>query len=505
MTAIASAESPSGSSRPTVGIVVAVDESGSLSNEDLEAEKRAAAAVLNLPYSSIEISASGGLLGFSSDARPICPPAVADPLPALPLADTAGCVDQLRRGEDTNHASAIRMATEMLDGPSTKNADSKIMILMTDGKCDLGSRGPCDEQEVAAAVAAAKASRVQIWPVAFGEIDRGPMEKYANGGAGPNRRCSKAESPKLIERNDPDSLGLALLDVVRQSSCGVGVDSGLNSLRIRVNPLLSKLVLQVTDPDGAPGDPIIKDGNNALKLCEQRATPTPNVITCTFLNPSPAGDWYAEDEGTLIVALQQGSVTLRVEGCDAARPVPDQPRVSADAGREVAWSEVTPEDLSVTLAGIGGAGVASTLTRADQSAGIWQTAAVVDGAGSAGTLTPAGGSASLPWLTVSGDPCEFGGTAAVPVVDSKPSGPPWVLIALLLLVLLIIIVLLMLRTRKRRRLPNATIYLRNSSGVESIPTFVSGARRWNWDIDWNGPMLTQMMTVANTTVVREGS
>jgi hypothetical protein len=73
------------------------------------------------------------------------------------------------------------------------------------------------------------------------------------------------------------------------------------------------------------------------------------------------------------------------------------------------------------------------------------------------------------------------------------------------LVLLIIIVLLVLRTRRRRRLPNATIYLRNSSGVESIPTFVSGARRWNWDIDWNGPMLTPMMTVANTSVVREGS
>ena len=506
VTVIASAESPSGSSRPTVGIVVAVDESGSLSNEDLEAEKRAAAAVLNLPYSSIEISAFGGLLGFDSEAHPICPSAVAVPLPALPLTDTAGCVDQLRRGEDTNHAAAIRMATEMLDGPSTKNADSKILILMTDGKCDPGGQGRCDEEEVSAAVAAAKASHVQIWPVAFGEIDRGRMDQYANGGAGPNQKCTKAVQPKLITSNDPAGLGLALLDVVRQSSCGVGVDSGLDSLRIKVSPLLNKLVLQVTDPDGPVADPVIHDRNGVVKPCEGRATPSPTVVTCTFINPTPAGDWDAVDKGSLIVALQQGSVSLRVDDCDSNTPVPDRPAVTVDAGRDVAWSDITPEDLLVSLKGVDISGAAVRLVRTDQSTGVWRTPTIATAAGVPGTLLPAGESKNLPWLTVLGESCTFGGTlAAAPNGEPKPTGPPWLLIAILILALVIIILLLVLRGRKRRRLPNATIHLRNSSGAEAIPTFVSGAHRWNWDIDWNGPMLTPMMTVANTSVVREGS
>lgn len=504
-TAESTSGSKTGSTRPTVGIVVAVDESGSLTSQDLDAEKRAAAAVLNLPYSSIEISAFGGLVGFSNDAHPICPDAADRPLPALPLTDTAACVDQLTSGGDTNHAAAIRTATAMLDTQNTRDADSKIVILMTDGKCDPTGRGGCDEDEVSAAVAAAKASRVQIWPVAFGEIDRTRMGQYANGGAGPNRRCPKAVSPKLIETNDPAALGLALLDVVRQSSCGVGVLSGRDSLRIPVSPLLNKLVLQVTDPDGPPADPVIHDESGATKTCEGRATPSPNVVTCTFVNPSPAGSWDATDKGSLIVALQQGAVALRVEGCDAALPVPDQPKVIADAGREVDWSLVGPEELMVTLAASGGSGVASTLVRPDQSSGVWQSSAMADGAGSAGTLTPAGASASLPWLTVSGEPCEYRGTAAAPVVETKPGGFPWALVILLALVLLALIIVMLVRRRRRRLLPNATIFLRNSFGAESIPTFVPGGRRWDWDIDWSVPTLTPMMATSNTTVVREGS
>ena len=504
---------PKTAARPSVGIVVAVDESGSLSADDLAAEKRAASLVLKLPYSSLRVDAFGGLLGFSNSAHPICPPAVSDPLLSLPLASAEACVNQLARDGDTNHAEAIRVATAMLNGTTTKSADSKIMILMTDGGCDPNGTQVCDEAAVNTALQDAKDSGVQIWPVAFGTIDAKRaerMKQYADGGAGPNAKCPKAKVPAVIETDDPSQLSLKILDVISNSSCGVGVTASPSSLEVPVSPLLDTLVLQVINPGGFTREPVILNSEKKETACNDKVVSS-DVITCTFVNPAPSGIWEIRAEGSIIVALQRGTVSLTVSECKSSdsttAAIPEHPVVNAVASRpEVDWKSVREQDLALTLEGASSNAGGITLSRPDDSVGSWKTKTTAEKAGTSGDLLPVGKSESLPWLEVTSTPCKFSATAVVPKDDesSKSSTAfPWWLVAIIIVAILALIAFVLLRRHRKRMLPNSTIHVTNSVGQKAVPTYAMGALVWNLSIYWDGPTVSVVPASADIKISRD--
>ncbi|GAA1985938.1 hypothetical protein GCM10009799_09250 [Nocardiopsis rhodophaea] len=190
-----------GRSQP-LDIVILVDESGSLTDDDVDEEVKAAStiaqSVLN-PGSRVTVVGFGSNNGVSGQdaAREVCRPTlVEEGNGGQYLAD---CVSDLHRrdkeeGNDTDHAEALSRALAYLDDSGAPDDAAKMIFLLTDGALDVPNspnygRSAGDRNDNALKVVdrhleTARDSGVQVWPLGFGSsIDRDQLDAFAAGGS----------------------------------------------------------------------------------------------------------------------------------------------------------------------------------------------------------------------------------------------------------------------------------------------------------------------------------
>ncbi|MCS7477481.1 VWA domain-containing protein [Umezawaea endophytica] len=179
-------------------IVVLVDESGSISPEDMAREKEAAGLIAQAefsPKSTVAVVGFGSDSGGVSPVDAVCPPTTVSTSAERQRLST--CVDQLRirekdRGDGTDHAQALAQALTYLSGDQAD--EPKIIFLLTDGKLDVGDSerygsGKTPDQRNSAAhdvivdgLVTARNAKVQVWPLGFGAVDAKALDEFAAGG-----------------------------------------------------------------------------------------------------------------------------------------------------------------------------------------------------------------------------------------------------------------------------------------------------------------------------------
>ncbi|MCP9986013.1 VWA domain-containing protein [Streptomyces sudanensis] len=176
-----------------------VDQSDSLSDEDLAREVEAAALLVQ---GEISERSRAAVIGFGSSEKPgqspvreVCPLTVADSAGRQLLSD---CVQRLARrdparvGPGTDFPAAVRQAVTRLTEKGAP-ATPKVVFLLTDGRLDVddspeygadpAARRANGAKRLADELARARRERVQIWPLGFGTaIDRATLTGMAEGG-----------------------------------------------------------------------------------------------------------------------------------------------------------------------------------------------------------------------------------------------------------------------------------------------------------------------------------
>ncbi|MFI6497916.1 vWA domain-containing protein [Nonomuraea typhae] len=225
-------------------MVVAVDESGSLSaaavSREIEATSTIAQSVLN-PNSRVTV------IGFgSNNGRPgqnavdeVCRPTVADG--AVNLQYLSDCVKGLHRrtdaeGNDTDHVAALTQALATMRSGSPDRA-LKVIFLLTDGRLDVprspayGSGSDADplvqqrrnraaEQQLGSLIEQTKREGAQIWPLGFGAaVTQDNLDRFAAGGsrAGCDERA--ASQPKARIVRDGREVTRSLLQAYAAATC----------------------------------------------------------------------------------------------------------------------------------------------------------------------------------------------------------------------------------------------------------------------------------------------
>ena len=161
-------------------IVLAVDNSASMSGRPLRAAKRAAAAFL-----AQEAHASTAVVAFGHQALPLT-------LPGAPSTSAARALAALE--PDTQSGTSLYDAVELSVARLRSMSDgSRVLVLMTDGH-DIGSRS-----SLGAAVAAVQRAGVVVYAIAVGaRVDREPLATLASASGG-----------RLLAANDVDHLTAA--------------------------------------------------------------------------------------------------------------------------------------------------------------------------------------------------------------------------------------------------------------------------------------------------------
>ncbi|GAB3738747.1 hypothetical protein GCM10027598_67350 [Amycolatopsis oliviviridis] len=182
-------------------LVILVDESGSIGPGDLEREREAAATIALgefAPGSSVAVVGFASDNGNQSPVDVVCPPVTVKT--AQDQQSLADCIRKLRKrekaeGDGTDHYAAMQQAMAYLgDGPPGSATKPKMIFLLTDGKLDVsespryGPDNAGDQRNQAASrglddtLRGAVEAGVQVWPLGFGDVDRGQLDRFAAGG-----------------------------------------------------------------------------------------------------------------------------------------------------------------------------------------------------------------------------------------------------------------------------------------------------------------------------------
>jgi uncharacterized repeat protein (TIGR01451 family) len=214
---------------PALQVVVLVDESGSLNEDDVAKEKEAARTIA---FSVLAKGSIVSVVGFGSSNGPgqsavqvACPPTKLD---GAQNRDSLGtCVGALHRrskeeGDGTDHVAALQQA---LDFVGAEEPAKKVVFLLTDGKLDVSDSpawGDTPQRRNAAAagqipgiLSQLDAAGAQVWPLGFGDVDRAALHDFAKG-----KSCTPAAADPH-EQVTPTSaeLGAAVAEAFSSASC----------------------------------------------------------------------------------------------------------------------------------------------------------------------------------------------------------------------------------------------------------------------------------------------
>lgn len=332
-----------------VRAIVLVDESGSLSEADVDRERQAAAL---LPLSDLSTASEFAIWGFGSSnapgqnaVHPYCELTRTDSEDARQA--LGNCARAVHRrsadeGQDTDHASALQAAVERLEASPMDNR-IRVVFLLTDGVLDVTNtprfgvdassrNAEADRQLVNEILPRARASGVQIWPLGFGAADQAALQRFAAGGAGANAACASVQETRPQARvvSDPADVGFALLAALSNARCArpapptVATVAPNDSAELKVRiPVIAtdgsiavwkvdpRIQVSYLDPDGRDVSAASElDGQSFERSGRQSA-----VEALRIVNPKP-GEWTvrlrapAESSSQVVgaTAVWQGAV-----------------------------------------------------------------------------------------------------------------------------------------------------------------------------------------------------
>lgn len=256
---------------PAVNYVVAVDESASLEDADMAAEKAAAARIA---LGDVSSSSHVTVFGFAADegkgrgaVDPVCPRTTLD---AAGRETIGACVGKLRKrkkseGTGTDFPSAIRQGVhELTDG--TDPLEPRVLFLLTDGKLDVKDspsygdkphRVAEGERRLTLALKDAAEQGVQIWPLGFGPApDKKQLDRIAAGGY--QKGCTELPSakPKAVTVDGAAKVGTTLERIFAAAHCmrheeGPTPQRPPATLEIAISPLatVGSIVVDKGDPE----------------------------------------------------------------------------------------------------------------------------------------------------------------------------------------------------------------------------------------------------------------
>ncbi|WP_344835401.1 VWA domain-containing protein [Actinocorallia longicatena] len=216
-------------------MVIAVDESASLSSEDVVQEIAAtstiAQAVLN-PKSRVTVIGFGSNNGGPNQvaARQVCRPTLVDS--EMNRQYLASCVKDLHlrtaaEGADTDHVAALSKSLSALYDDSPVGA-LKVVFLLTDGKLDVpnspnygdGDRNAEARTQLALGLKRAKDTKVQIWPLGFGSgVQQSALDKFSEGGSQDGCDPRSESRPKARVVRDSRDVLRSLSEVYALATC----------------------------------------------------------------------------------------------------------------------------------------------------------------------------------------------------------------------------------------------------------------------------------------------
>lgn len=212
-------------------IVVLVDESGSLSDDDIARERDAAGVIVRgepSPESTISV------VGFASADQDgqspvdlVCPPMKLNPPQNRQV--LLECIGKLRErgpaeGNGTDYVSALRQALDYLSGLDLAG-QPKIVFLLTDGELDVhnspkyGGSNAAAEQQIPGLLDELNRAGVQVWPLGFGDADQAELDRLATGAA--QDGCGATTSPTATVIGGSDDLNRAIHTAYGAARCTV--------------------------------------------------------------------------------------------------------------------------------------------------------------------------------------------------------------------------------------------------------------------------------------------
>ncbi|HSV64996.1 MAG TPA: vWA domain-containing protein [Mycobacteriales bacterium] len=260
-----------------VGIVVLVDESGSLSDQAVQVEREATGLIAQSEISQssqVAVVGFGGNTGLRNQApvNVVCQPTRVDTGPDREY--LANCVQDIHRrtdaeGPGTDYPRALSQGLALFD--QMPDVTRKILFLLTDGKLDVSgdpSYGPDAETRNNAALgrmrdylSQANRNGVQIWPLGFGNnIDRDQLNAFA--AAGSQQACGpNAPRPQARVATDTTAVVSTLIEAFASARCAGRTDVSTASL-----PTGRSVSLPLQVP------PIATDGSIAVLKRDSRVT-----------------------------------------------------------------------------------------------------------------------------------------------------------------------------------------------------------------------------------------
>ncbi|GAA3868905.1 hypothetical protein GCM10022243_38130 [Saccharothrix violaceirubra] len=352
---------------PAVGsadIVLLVDESSSLSTDDVRREREAAAVIALgefAPASRVAVVGFGSDNGASGQSAVdvVCPPTiVATAQERQVLSD---CIGRLRgrtaaEGDGTDHYAALSQAMSYLSGSA---ADQKMIFLLTDGRLDVGdseaygSTSSAEErnkvalEKVDETLAAARAKGVTVWPLGFGTVDRAQLDRFAAGGHQGSCGRGVAKPTATVIEGSGDVVW-ALLQAYRLGRCAGGgeprevtLDPGATAETTVDIPLIAtdgsivvvkqdpRLAVEYVDPDGraVPKNGTVDD--STFQVSGENGA----VEALRVVNPKP-GPWTVRLKSFPNLPRTTATAVVTWQGAVRAVLTVDPP--SPTAGQEVA-------------------------------------------------------------------------------------------------------------------------------------------------------------------------
>jgi hypothetical protein len=361
--AVPAAAEPGRTDPRPIRAVVVVDESGSLTEEGVAAEKQATAIITQSEFSP---KSQVAVVGFGSTTGQPNQTAVDVVCDMITVADgpsrdaLAGCVGKLHvrsveEGNDTDFAKAIGQAMTMLSAGDGPEGAQKVIFLLTDGKLDV-SRSPEYGSEATRRNAnaltiidqhleAARKSGVQIWPLGFGAApDRAQLDRFAAGGS--QETCGpQAQPPKARLVRSPSDVVPSLLDVFASARCASHTDTDAKvigsgqqvDLKVRIPAITTdgsiavtkrdkRIVVTYLDPDGKVMPKAGQDGDSTFQVSGENSP----VEVLRIVDPKP-GTWTVRLTSRPEVAAQDVSASVVWQGVvqsiisiDQQRPAPGE-------------------------------------------------------------------------------------------------------------------------------------------------------------------------------------
>ncbi|MDF9817075.1 vWA domain-containing protein [Streptomyces sp. SPB162] len=253
---------------PPIDLAIAVDESGSLSADDVERERDAADRIA---VSEVNAQSRITVLGFASATRrgqtpvdEVCPTTALSPVAKERMGSCVGKLAKREKGQGdgTDFPAAIRQAVNRLTTNST--GGPRMLFLLTDGLLnvndspsygqDVQSRERNSRLALAAALDEARKAQVQIWPLGFGSADPKALADMA--AAGYQGACTNlaGATPKATVV-DSAALGSTLQSAFAGARCLVTDEPQEGKppadIYLRISPLATLATIVVSKGDAA--------------------------------------------------------------------------------------------------------------------------------------------------------------------------------------------------------------------------------------------------------------